>query len=176
MSVARDAGIRQGRRRRPPENPSFSDSPAYDDGRTRLAVQRKLAGNRGLPGSACLKNNRWSSESVIAREIRREGLACEGGNGGVKFRVGKKGLDARPGEKHLAPFIDKLLKSLSLFPGRCFQRVREDQDNVFRIAGKLGRGALPPRNVVVKFLKKQIGGARTAGTGGVRRGNRTSLL
>src|ERR1700687_5370630 len=139
VAFARDTGIRQRRRRCPPENPPFPDSPAHDDGRTRLAVQRKLAGNRRLPGSACLENNLWSAESVIAGEIRRERLPFEGGYLRVNFRLRKEGLDARPGEKHLAAFLDKALKSLSFLSGGHFQRVREDQNSVIRIAGKLRR-------------------------------------
>src|SRR2546425_3646517 len=142
----------------------------------RLAVQRELVANRALPGRACLKNNLWSTEGIIAGKIRRERLPFDGGNLCVDFCFGKEGLDARPGKKHLAAFLDKVLKSLSLFSGRCFQRISEDQNNPIRIAGKLSRGAFPARNFVVYILKKQISGASTSGAGGVRRGNRHPLL
>src|SRR6266436_1471733 len=91
IAFTRDTRIRQRSCRGPPENPSLSNSPAYDDRRTRVAIKRELADNRGLPRRARLQNYFWRSGGVIARQIRRESLPFEFGYVGVNFCFRKEG-------------------------------------------------------------------------------------
>jgi len=89
VAFARDTGIRQ---RVAAAHQRIPSSPIRQlrRRRTRLAVQRKLAGSRRLQW--CLSEGQfWSAEGVMLG-IRREGFHSSGGNLRVNFRLRKKDL------------------------------------------------------------------------------------
>jgi len=114
--------------------------------RTRLAVQRKLAGNRRLPSGACLENNLWCAEGVLlGNPPRRSSIRAR--ESPCQLSPPERRLDACPGEKHLAAFIDKALEEPRAplwwaFPAGPLG------SNIVSGSRKLGWGALPARNVV----------------------------